>query len=179
MRAYRVEGIVIKRKNFGEADRILTVYTKNKGKISVMAKGVRKITSKRASHIELLTHSVMGIYEGKISVLTETESVYHYSDLKTDLKKAGYAFYMCELIDGLCAEYQESRGVFELLQNTLFKLETAEDPKSLMVSFEKDLLTLLGFWPENRAYLEDSDRFIEDIMERKIKTKRIIPIFND
>ncbi len=178
MHSYRVEGIVIKRKNFGEADRILTVYTKSKGKISVLAKGVRKITSKRSSHIELLTHSVMGIHDGKFSILTETESLYHYSELKSDLKKAGYGFYICELIDGLCAEHQENRGVFALLQNTLFKLETTEDPKSLIASFEKDLLTLLGFWPENRAYLEDSDGYIEEIMEKKIKTKKSLPYFS-
>lgn len=172
MRSYRVEGIVIKRKNFGEADRILTVYTKHKGKINVLAKGVRKITSKRSSHIELLTHSVLGIYEGKMPLLTETESLYYYSNLKNDLQKAGYAFYICELIDGLCASDQENRGVFTLLQNTLYKLEETDDPKTLITAFEKELLTMLGFWPENRVYLEDSDSFIEEIMEKKIKSKK-------
>jgi len=54
MKSYKTEGIIIKRKNFGEADRILTIFTKNKGKISIVAKGVRKINSRRAPHIELL-----------------------------------------------------------------------------------------------------------------------------
>lgn len=178
MRSYKTEGIVIKRKNFGEADRILTVFTKNRGKIQLMAKGVRKITSKRSSHIELLNHSTLGIYEGKLSILTETECLNHYSGLKSDLKKAGYAFYICELIDGLCAEGAENRGVFNLLQSTLFKLEIEENPKVLVAEFEKQLLTLLGYWPENQMFLEDPGSFIEDIMEKKIKTKKIILSFS-
>lgn len=175
MHSYKAEGIVIKRKNFGEADRILTVFTKNKGKIQIIAKGVRKITSKRASHVELLNHSVIGVYEGKLPILTETECLNHYSILKSDLQKAGYAFYICELVDGLCAEGEENKEVFNLIQNTLFKLETEMNPKSLLSSFEKDLLVLLGFWAPTREYLQDSDNYIEELMERKIKTKKILP----
>lgn len=177
MRSYKTEAIVIKRKNYGEADRILTVFTKNKGKISIIAKGVRKINSRRSSHIELLNHSVIGIYEGKMPILTEAETLSHYTVLKSDLQKAGMAFYICELVDGLLAEHQENRAVFSLIQNTLSKLENEEDCKALIGKFEQELLSLLGFWPREVAFIEDSDRFIEDIIERKIKSKRILQLF--
>ena len=175
MRSYKIEGIVIKRKDFGEADRILTVFARHQGKIKVVAKGVRKISSRRAPHVELLNQSIITIHDGKIPTLTEAETIRHYSQLKNDLKKAGYAFYICELVDGLTAEHQENRNVFRLLEQTLYDLEIVRDPRPLIKRFEQEILILLGFWPKEQMFLEDSDRFIEDIMEKKIKTKRIFP----
>lgn len=177
MRSYKTEAIVIKRKNYGEADRILTVFTKNKGKISIIAKGVRKINSKRSSHVELLNHSMIGVYEGKMPILTEAETLSHYGVLKSDLKKAGMAFYICELVDGLLPFHQENRAVFGLIQNTLLKMEEEEDCSALIGKFEQELLSLLGFWPREVAFIEDSDSFIENIIERKIKSKRILQLF--
>src|SRR3990167_6479602 len=94
MRAHKTEGIVLKRKSLAEADRIITVFSKHYGKISLMAKGVRKITSRRSPHIELLNYS-------------------KFSILKKDLKKIGYAYHICELVDSLCAENQESQQIFK------------------------------------------------------------------
>lgn len=177
MRSYKTEGIVIKRKNFGEADRILTVFTKNKGKISVVAKGVRKINSRRSPHIELLNLSLITIHDGKMPILTEAETIKHYIALKSDLKKAGYAFYICELVDGLLAFHQENRAVLDLIKNTLVRMEETGDCRFIIAEFEQELLSLLGFWPREVAFIEDSDAFIEDIIERKIKSKRILQLF--
>lgn len=177
MRSYKTEGIIIKRKNFGEADRILTVFTKNHGKIKIVAKGVRKISSRRSSHVELLNQSILTIHDGKIPILTEAETIKHYSILKNDLKKCGFAFYICELIDGLLAEHQENCAVFSLTQDVLARLQTDPAPWKLISKFEGDLLTNLGFWPKERLFIEDTDLFIEDIIERKIKSKRILQLF--
>lgn len=175
MRTFKTEGIVIKRKNYGEADRILTIFTKNKGKISVIAKGVRKISSRRSSHIELLNLGVFNLHEGRMPILTEVETLNHHSGLKSDLEKAGYAFYVCELVDGLLPEHQENRAVFSLLQQVFYDLEITPDPRKRIKKFEEELIVLLGFWPREQMFLEDTEGFIEGIMEKKIKTKRIIP----
>ncbi|MEK9176642.1 MAG: DNA repair protein RecO, partial [Patescibacteria group bacterium] len=129
MHVFKTEGIVIKRKNFGEADRILTIFTKNNGKITVIAKGVRKISSRRSPHVELLNLTLLTIYNGRMPILTEAETINHFSSLKCDLNKAGQAFYICELVDGLLAEHQENRAVFSLLEKTLFDLEIEKDPR--------------------------------------------------
>jgi len=173
MRSFRVEGIVIKRKDFGEGDRILTVFTKQRGKIQVIAKGVRKVSSRRSPHVELLNESIIGVYDGKLPILTEADCLNHFSLLKEDLEKAGWAFYICELVDGLLAENQENREVYNLIQRTLFELEIIQDPRPIIKRFEQEILILLGFWPKNRLFLEESEAYIEDIMEKKIKTKRI------
>ncbi|MBI2621952.1 MAG: DNA repair protein RecO [Candidatus Levybacteria bacterium] len=175
MGSYKVEGIIIKRKNFGETDRILTVFTKKEGKIKILAKGVRKINSRRAPHVELLNLSILNLHEGKMLILTEAETRSHYSSLKNDLKKAGFAFYVCELVDGLVPEHQENRAVYNLLEQTLYDLEIIRDPRPLIKRFEQEILILLGFWSRERMFLEEGDRFIEDLMEKKIKTKRIFP----
>src|SRR3989304_6032467 len=104
MRSDKTEGIIIKRKNFGEADRMLTVLTPRHGKIKIIAKGVRKISSRRSSHVELLNLSILTLHEGKILILTEAETLNHFQDLKDNLKKSGLAFYLCELVDGLLPE---------------------------------------------------------------------------
>src|SRR3989344_5210920 len=137
MRSFRVEGIVIKRKDFGEGDRILTVFTKQKGKIQVIAKGVRKVISRRSPHTELLNLSVMGLYSGRMLILTEASTIDSFSDIKNDLKKATYAFYVCELVDGLLAENQEHKQIFDLIKRCLFEIEIVDNPKPVIKKFEQ------------------------------------------
>lgn len=175
MRSYKIEGIIIKRKDLGESDRILTVFTKQRGKIQVIAKGVRKITSKRSPHVELLNVSILGIYDSKFPILTEAECLESFSSLKEDLNKTSWGFYVCELVDGLLADHQENRQVYELIKRCLFEIEIVDNPKPIIKKFEQEILILLGFWSENRIYLEQSTPYIEEIMEKKIKTKRIFP----
>ena len=93
------------------------------------------------------------------------------------MEKCGFAFYICELIDGLTAEYQESRVAFNLMQDVLTRLQIETKPQNLISKFEQDLLASLGFLPKTQLFIEDSDAFIEDIIERKIKSKRIIQLF--
>ena len=184
MRAFKTEAIVIKRRNFWDSDRIVTVLTKDYGKIHVRAAGVRKITSRRSPHIELLNYSMLSLYKGNsFPILTEAQTINDFSAIKTDLTKVGHAYHVCELIDSLCAQDQEQRQVFFLLKNTLTRLgiqdlvslQMKENGLSIIHEFELELLSLLGYW--NRAtefsQLFDADQFIEGIIERKLKSKNI------
>jgi DNA repair protein RecO (recombination protein O) len=128
MRNFRTEGIIIKRRNFGEADRILTVMTRDYGKLQIKATGVRKITSRRSAHIELLNHTILHLYKGHtFSVLTEAKMIDDFAPVKEHFDKVGFAYHLCELVDGLCPENQENRNVFFLLQKTLRKLSDQSD----------------------------------------------------
>src|SRR5882762_10825070 len=153
MRTFRLSGIIIKRGNIGEADRILTVLTKEQGKMQIKAKGVRKITSRRSSHVELLNFGIYNIYKGKgMSVLTEVQSQDAFSPIKTDLQKTGFAYHLCELIDGLCPEEQENFQVFNLFLNTLQRLAREEEIITIIHEFEVELLSLLGYWSTNDIF---------------------------
>ena len=191
MRTYKIEGIILKRRNLGEADRVLTILSKESGKISIKAPGVRKIHSRRSSHVELLNHSLFTIYSSSKSfmpIVTEAQTLEDFSPIKNNLHKIGYAYYICELINGLCAYNQENRNVFFLLKNVLFSLEKEKNYLELISSFEKDLLQTLGFWREAAmlqtpasakasAGKHDSRIVMERLLERKLKTIRVIPLF--
>lgn len=179
MRSYKTEGIVIKRRNFGEADRILTVFTKRQGKIVVKAIGVRRINSRRSSHIELLNHSFLALHKGQsLPILTEVETIEDFSGIKKNLTKVGFAYHICELIDGLCAENQENKTVFALLLETLKRLSKEEDVADIIYGFEITLLINLGFYPRMRFVQNlNTQVFIEQILERKLKSKQLFHRF--
>lgn len=176
MRTLKTEGIIIKRRNFNEADRIITIFTKDYGKLSVKATGVRKITSRRSSHIELLNHTEMSLYKGRsMPVLVEAQMMQSFEEIKNDLQKTGIAYHICELIDGLCPDEQEQMPIFDLLLATLNRLTVEDEPLQLIHVFEIKLLVLLGFWhksPEESQSL-DTHHFIENILERRLKSHAI------
>lgn len=128
MRNIRTEGIVIKRRNYGEADRILTVLTRDFGKITIKAKSVRKITSRRSAHIELLNHTALHLYKkDSFMILTEAKMLEDFSVIKQDFNKVGLAYHFCELVDSLCPENQENGNVYRLLRKTLDQLVESKE----------------------------------------------------
>lgn len=175
MRNFKTEGIIIKRRNHKDTDRVLTVLTKTHGKIYVRAAGVRKITSRRAGHIELLNHAVLTLYQGHAyPVLTEVSAINSFSEIKEDLDTVGHALHLCELVDVLCPENQENTKVFALLEDTLNKLNSEENPEALVNEFEMQLLAHLGYWDQaNYVTAFDTENFIENIIERKLKSRNI------
>lgn len=146
MQGFRVEGVILKRRNLGEADRILTVFTHQKGKISVLAKGVRRITSRRSGNVELLNRVLLYLHPAKsFLILTEASSLETYQKLKEDLILSTYAFHIIELVDKLTAENQENRSLYEHLVNVLQRL--SKNPRQILVrAFEVKILSNLGFF---------------------------------
>src|SRR4030042_6490858 len=179
MRTFKIEGIVIRRKNTGEADRVLTLLTKNYGKIQVKAPGVRKISSRRSAHVELLNLSVLNLHRSSRSglpIVSEVEALESFPQIKKSLNKIGVAFYICELINSFCPENQENKRIFFLLKNVLSDLENSLDVNLILNNFEKELLEFLGFMPKTFV-LKDRHTFIENILENRLKTRKILPFF--
>ena len=180
MRNLKTEAIIIRRRNIGEADRILTVFTKEYGKMQIKASGVRKIVSRRSGHVELLNHSLLTLYKGPVSlILTEAQTFDNFSYIKNDLQKIGFAYHICELIDSLCPEGQENRAVFELLKSTMQRLSVDKEAVSIINEFEVDLLNNLGYW--NTAHdpsVVDTKHLIEEIIEKKLKSTKIFAKIN-
>lgn len=189
MRSYKTEGIIIKRSNFGEADRILTVFTKRYGKIKIIAKGVRRITSRRGPNVELFNLVTLFVHRGRtFDILTEAQVIDTFSHFRKNLNLVGLAYYVAELIDGLCAEHQPHPSVYHLSVSTLEELD-----HKLIQQFETTLLFELGFLPprivkgvtiRDRNSYDDSvlsklntTTYIEHILERRLKTKRLLARF--
>jgi DNA repair protein RecO (recombination protein O) len=175
MRTHKTEGIIIKRRNIGEADKILTVFSKDFGKMQAKAKGIRKITSKRSSSLDLLTTCRISFYKGPgMPLITEVEPVDSHPSIKKNLERVYTAYHMCELVDGLCAEEQENETVYALFGETLQKLGREKYLKELINDFEIQLLTRLGFWGKEQIENETNvQMYIESLLERKLRSKNI------
>lgn len=156
MPAITVEGIILKRSNFGEADRMLTILTKNYGKISVVARGVRKITSRRAGNVELLNIVKVGLFKGKGYTLTEAQSVKTFPRIKSNLAVSTAGFHIIELIDKILPENDPNPNVYDLVRETLLQFEN--NPRQIILrGFEIKLLKLTGFWSLNKIKISDQN----------------------
>ena len=167
------EGIVISRKNYSEADRILVIYTNDYGKLSVMAKGVRKLKSKKRGHLEVFSHIKFSASKGSgIDVMTEVESINDFHKIKKDLKKVALAYYFMEVVFKLTSQEEKNKELFRLILNYLDKLDIDKNLRTLRFSFIHDLLVLLGYWPVNRI-MANPDKVLEEVLERQIYTLRV------
>jgi DNA repair protein RecO (recombination protein O) len=148
-RLYRTDAIIIRRSDFGEADRLLTVFTPNLGKLRLMAKGVRKITSRKAGHVELFMLTDMLVARGRTwDIISQAEIVEAYRDLREDLDKISHAYYLAELLDRFTEEHDTNTPLFELMALTLARLSHVDDPFITLRYFELHLLSLTGFQPQ-------------------------------
>ncbi len=150
MPTYREEGIVVRKKDFGEADKILNIYTRDRGRITAFAPGARRITSRKASATELFTHGIYFLSEGKnMDTITESEVLNSFYPLRDDLQKAALAFYLAELLAFLLPEGQPNYPIYRLFLESVSLLSRAKRRHELWIrAFEIKALSQLGFGPE-------------------------------
>ena len=173
MRTYSDEGIVLARRNFGEADRILSIYSKSHGRISAIAKGIRRTTSKKRGHLEVFSFIKFQMAEGHgIGILTEVETLNGFEKVRKDLKKVSLAYFFTEVIGKITHERERNDGIFELILNYLERLQFETRLKSLRLKFIADLLTITGFWPKGKILLNPDEK-LEEVVERSINSIRV------
>ena len=149
LRLYATEAIILRRLDFGEADRILTIMTPEHGKLRVIAKGARKITSRKAGHVELFTRVRLLLARGRnFDIVSQAETVEAYRPVREDLLRSSFAHYFSELIDVFAQEGSEDTALYDLLANGLSWLAEAPDPALAARYFELRLLTLTGYRPQ-------------------------------
>lgn len=159
-RSYRTHAIILRRRDYGDADRVLTVYTPGTGKQELIAKGIRKTTSRKAGHLELFTHASLQIAQARTwDIITEASTVENFRHLRTDLDNIGRASYVCELIDRFTEADDENQPLWALMLLALRQLDEASDLTAasdleavnlavLLRWFELHLLSLTGFQPQ-------------------------------
>ena len=148
-RTYQTEAIIIKKTKLGEADRILTLYTPDLGKIQAVAKGVRRPRSKLAGHLELLTHSQVSLARGRnLDTITGSQTINSFLPLKSDLGLTSYALYITELVNQFTADQVENRPLFALLLETMEQLCQSNNYELVSRYFELQLLNAVGYRPQ-------------------------------
>ncbi|HTX92642.1 MAG TPA: DNA repair protein RecO [Anaerolineales bacterium] len=148
-RSFRVEAVVLRHADWGEADRILTLFTRERGKVRAIAKGARKVRSRKAGHLEPFTRVTLQLAKGRdLLIVTQAETLDAFLPIKENLTRTGLASYAVELIDRFAYEDEnESYNLFRLLTDTLTRIATESDPWLAMRYFEVRLLDFLGFRP--------------------------------
>lgn len=151
-RVYRTHAVILRRRDFRDADRILTVFTPNYGKLELIAKGIRKTTSRKAGHLELFSHCTLMVAQARTwDIVTEVVGVESYPSIRTDLDKISQANYIGELIDCFSESDDENQPMWDLLILTLQELDEidpAHNSSLLQHWFEMSLLSLAGFQPQ-------------------------------
>ncbi len=163
MRNYKLSGVVIKRINVHEADRIITFFSKEKGLIDLKAKGVRKITGKLKGALELFTRSDLELAKGKnLDVITGAQQKESFPQIRESLLNTSALYYITESLINLLSREQVEKRIYQLFIKTLNLLNqkkiTKAERQLLIINFLMKLLTLSGYQPELFNCLNCADR---------------------
>lgn len=172
-RSFSTEGFILSRKNYGEADRLLSIFTKHYGKIFLLAKGVRKPKSRKRGHIEIFTRVKFSYTKNDHFVLmNEAELIESYEVIRTNLKKTSLAYYFVEVISKILQEEEKHDDVYAILSKYMCLLTKNQKLKELRFGFVYELLVALGYWPRSKK-IPDPDRVLESVLERQVNSMRV------
>lgn len=144
----KCEGIVIRIIDYGETNKIITLYTREWGKIGVMARGAKKPNSEFGAITQYFTHGYFVIYRGRgLGTLQQGELITAYRPIREDIYLTAYASYLIELTDKSTEEQKPNPFLFELLQQSLQYMADGYDAEILKNIFEIKILALLGIHP--------------------------------
>ena len=145
--------IILSRKDFRESDQIISLYTKENGKLELLARGVKKITSKNSAHLEPFSLVDAVVEKGKeIDHLTKVQPVEFFSSIRKNMEKSLVAGYIVSLVNKLTHAGEKEERIFELLLGWLKFVESLGVFNSVLVDgFIIRLLDCLGFSPETQC----------------------------
>ena len=170
--SYSTPAIVLKRKNYREADRIVTLYTKDLGKITVLAKGVRKTSSRNKGGLEPGTKSQCQLIKGKTFLIVAQVKILHsFVKGKLSLPRLTQTFQLLEIIDNLTAEDEANPELYEILTESLCRLEENGLKRSEMIGYISKILFVLGFGPPDNLNESALKNYIEELANKNLKTK--------
>ncbi len=162
-RSIRTEGVILRRRDFGEKDRLLTIFTRKMGRVSVIAKGVRDPQSKKSGHVEMFMRSSLLIAKGRnLHILTQAEVINDYEPLRQSLTGIGYGSYAVELLDAFTYEEGSNLPLYKLLVATLERLSRGDSPDMVLRYYELRLLEHVGFRPQLFRCVECKREIVEE-----------------
>lgn len=145
----KTSGIVIKEVNTGDADKIITLFTKSHGKVQVFAKGARRTRSAISSSCQLLCYSDFVLYKGKDSYnVSSCEVSQAFYEIRNDIERLTFAAHITEIINDIVQEEQPSARLLQLYLNTLYLLsQKQKNPLLLVRVFELRAMSIIGYAP--------------------------------
>jgi DNA repair protein RecO (recombination protein O) len=144
----KCEGIVIRSTDYGESNKVVTLYTRELGKVGVMAKGAKKPNSRLSAVTQLFTHGYFLMQKSSgLGSLQQGEMISSLRSIREDIFLTAYSSYIVELTDKSTEDRKVNPYLFELLHQTLNYINEGYDPDVLMNIFELKILNVLGLHP--------------------------------
>ncbi|PIP15463.1 MAG: DNA repair protein RecO [Candidatus Portnoybacteria bacterium CG_4_10_14_0_2_um_filter_43_36] len=174
---YKTRGIIIRRSNANDFDRLLTVYTKEFGKVLLKAKSVRKNESKLKGHLELFLYSRLMVAPARrtgkqtrsFDIVAGAETIENFSKLRQNISSLAAAYYLSEITDKLVAGPEKDGDIWNLLLGGFNQLNKGEDAQKTIGNFENKILEHLGYGQQ-----KNPADFIEAILNERIKSKMFL-----
>ena len=142
------EGIIIRSIPYGESNSIVTLYTREVGKVTAMARGAKKPRSRLASITQLFTFGSFLIRKGRgMGTLEQGEQINALRFIREDLEATAYASYIVEIIDRLTEDNEQLYGVYDLLHEALHAINEKFDPEAISLFVEWKMLPIGGIHP--------------------------------
>lgn len=168
-------GIIIHQTRFGEADKFVSILSQHHGLIQVIGKGARRLTSKKAPHLDNLNLVKFQTARGKEpQYLSQVETINPFVAIKADLKKVRTCFYLTEILHRTLAEAQVDETLFNALRKFLEQLDlSGSNFRDLAVDFQHYLIKYLGFPPPERTAPSDLVSYFESLIDRPLASLRL------
>ncbi len=146
----KTEAIVLKQFDLGEADKIITFYTKDYGKVRAVGKGVRKSRSSMSGIVQPFNYNHMTFYQNtSLDRINQVKNIFSFAKLREDLTKTAYASFMAELIEKVGLENDPNQSLFFLLLSSFHQLLKADENIGFIeLTFKVRLLAILGLKPD-------------------------------
>ena len=147
-RLYRVTAIVLRRRDLGEADRLLTIFTREQGRIRVVAKGARRSSSRSSGHLEPFGLSRLLIARTRgLDIISQAESIAQFPRLRESEVAIATAGYIAELLDTLVPEHEAHPAIFDGTRAALELLDAGSDALLVRLAQQLGMLRALGYHP--------------------------------
>jgi DNA repair protein RecO (recombination protein O) len=144
----RIEGIVLKTRDYGETNKIVTLLSRESGKITAMARGAKKPASRLAAVTQPFTYGTFLIQQGKgMGTMQQGEPLESMRHIREDIEATAYASFVVELIDRLAEEHSVQHSLFNLLQQSLHAISEQYDPEAIALFVEWKMLPVAGIYP--------------------------------
>jgi DNA repair protein RecO (recombination protein O) len=148
-RIQSTDAIVLRRLDLRETDRIFVILSEKFGKMSVIAKGIRRPNARFGSHLELFARTRLMLSRGRdLDVVSGAESIDMHVNLRSDLNAMATASHLTELAEQFLPEREENRASYLLLARSLNSLDTGAEPARVSRWFEYRLLSEMGLRPQ-------------------------------
>ncbi len=146
---HRIEGIVIRSMDYGESNKIITLFTRDAGKVGVMVRGAKKMNSRHSAIAQLFTHGEFVFFKTgtQLGTLNHADILSSHHRLRADLLLTAYSAYMAEMVDRILTDNEPNPFIYEQLKVALEGIEDGKDTQIITHLFEMKMLIQAGYAP--------------------------------